>query len=67
VSLIGGESLSDKGVLAPFWGMWGANLVFGTLSLFGLARIGHDSSTTRGGGFDELLYTVRSFFGRRAK
>ncbi len=67
VSLIGGESLSDKGVLAPFWGMWGANLVFGTLSLFGLARIGHESSTTRGGGWDEVLYRLRSFFGRRAK
>jgi lipopolysaccharide export system permease protein len=64
VSLIGGESLSDKGVLAPFWGMWGANLMFMTLSLFGLARLGHESTTTRGGGFDELLYNVHRFFGR---
>jgi lipopolysaccharide export system permease protein len=31
--LIGGEKLSDRGLLSPFWGMWSANIVLG---IFGL-------------------------------
>jgi len=27
--LIGGEKLSDRGLLSPFWGMWSANIVLG--------------------------------------
>ncbi len=31
--LIGGEKLSDRGMLSPFWGMWSANFVMG---IFGI-------------------------------
>ena len=27
IFLIGGEKLADRGVITPFWGMWGGNLV----------------------------------------
>src|SRR5690606_3608774 len=29
MSLIGGESLGDRGTIAPFWGPWAPNLLFG--------------------------------------
>ena len=32
--LIGGEKLSDRGLLSPFLGMWSANIVLGILGIF---------------------------------
>jgi lipopolysaccharide export system permease protein len=32
--LIGGEKLSDRGMLSPFLGMWSANIVLGILGIF---------------------------------
>lgn len=31
--LIGGEKLSDRDLLSPFWGMWTANILLGTLGI----------------------------------
>jgi len=31
--LIGGEKLSDRGLLSPFWGMWSANILLGILGI----------------------------------
>ncbi|MBK8943693.1 MAG: LptF/LptG family permease [Ignavibacteriae bacterium] len=31
--LIGGEKLSDRGMLSPFWGTWTANIVLGILGI----------------------------------
>ncbi len=31
--LIGGEKLSDRDLLSPFWGMWSANILFGILGI----------------------------------
>jgi lipopolysaccharide export system permease protein len=71
MSLIGGESLGDRGIVSPFLGPWGPNVVFGILALYGLTRIGKETSTTRGGGWDDLWLTVRRFvtspFRRRAR
>ena len=54
VSLIGGESLGDKGKVAPFWGPWAPNILFLLLSIWGLIRIGRETSTSRGGGWSDL-------------
>jgi lipopolysaccharide export system permease protein len=62
MSLIGGESLGDKGKVAPFWGPWAPNLLFLLLSLWGLARIGHETATARGGGWSDLALALRGFF-----
>jgi lipopolysaccharide export system permease protein len=32
--LIGGEKLSDRGLLSPFWGIWSANILLGILGIF---------------------------------
>lgn len=34
VFLIGGEKLADRGMLSPFWGMWGANFFLGALGVW---------------------------------
>jgi lipopolysaccharide export system permease protein len=70
VGLIGGETLSDKGYLSPFLAMWGANIVFFLLSIYGVATLGHEQSSTRAGGWQEVLYgareaALRSFRGNR--
>ena len=54
ISLIGGESLGDKGRVEPFWGPWAPNLIFLPFSLWALARIGRETATTRGGGWADL-------------
>jgi len=64
MSLIGGESLGDRGTIKPFWGPWAPNILFSFLALWGLARIGRETSTSRGGGWDDLWLTVRSFVTR---
>jgi lipopolysaccharide export system permease protein len=68
MSLIGGESLGDRGVIQPFWGPWAPNLLFGILALWALSRIGRETATSRGGGWDDLWLTVRGMaigIGRR--
>ncbi|HEY0305538.1 MAG TPA: LptF/LptG family permease [Longimicrobiales bacterium] len=58
MSLIGGESLGDKGSIKPFWGPWAPNLLFLILSIFGLARMGREKATTRGGGWSDLMSSI---------
>jgi lipopolysaccharide export system permease protein len=62
MSLIGGESLGDKGKVAPFWGPWAPNVLFLLLSVWGLMRIGRETSTARGGGWSDLAAAMRGVF-----
>ncbi len=36
--LIGGEKLSDRGIITPFWGMWSANVFFGIVGTILMIR-----------------------------
>jgi lipopolysaccharide export system permease protein len=67
VSLIGGESLGDRGVIRPFWGPWAPNLLFGILGLFALSRIGRETATSRGGGWGELWASLTDGLRRRRR
>jgi lipopolysaccharide export system permease protein len=62
MSLIGGESLGDKGRVAPFWGPWAPNLLFLLLSIWGLARIGRETATARGGGWADFGSAIKGVF-----
>ena len=57
--LIGGEELGDRGTVSPAGAMWAPNAVLLVFGLWGLARIGKETATTRGGGWDDLAYTLR--------
>lgn len=60
--LLGGESLADRRIADPALTMWITNAVFFAGAVIMLARMGHSSGTSRGGGgFADF---VRTFFGR---
>ena len=44
-SLIGGEKLADRGFIAPWIGMWFANIVLGILGIFLTLRMGRETPT----------------------
>jgi lipopolysaccharide export system permease protein len=37
--LIGGEDLSDRGLISPFWGMWTANILISAGGLYLLIKV----------------------------
>ncbi|HUH11837.1 MAG TPA: LptF/LptG family permease [Longimicrobiales bacterium] len=59
MGLMGGETLADKGHISPFWAMWTTNVVFLALGAWGVTRIGREAATSRGGGWDDLIHTVK--------
>ncbi len=62
--LIGGENLANEGVLAPFWAMWTADLVFLGLGIALAARMSRTAGTNRGSGVGDVLFSL-SNWGRR--
>jgi lipopolysaccharide export system permease protein len=50
VCLMAGEALGDKGRVAPFVAMWGANLLFTLAGLVLLLRVERTTDGSRGGG-----------------
>jgi lipopolysaccharide export system permease protein len=65
VGLIGGEALSDHGIISPFWAMWLDNIIFTIVGLILIARMGNEGVTGRGGNFAEMTDSVRHWFLRR--
>jgi lipopolysaccharide export system permease protein len=58
VSLIGGETLADEGYLGPAIAMWLPNLILLPLGLVMVGRISRQVATARGGGWDDLIFTI---------
>lgn len=55
VGLIGGETLADQLIIAPFWAMWGPNVLMTGAGVALFVRLGREHATTRGGGWTEAL------------
>ncbi len=66
VGLIGGETLADKGYVAPVWAMWVVNMIMAGLGVVWVTRMGNETSTARGGAWDERLDRLRGLFRRSA-
>ncbi|HEX4468155.1 MAG TPA: LptF/LptG family permease [Gemmatimonadaceae bacterium] len=64
VGLIGGEALSDRGIISPFWAMWATNVIMTVVGLVMTLRMGREATTGRGGDFGEMLETARMWFAR---
>ena len=62
--LIGGENLADRGVVTPVVAMWGPNTIFTVLGVWLALRMGRESGSVRGGGWDELLYNLHARLAR---
>ncbi len=58
--LIGGESLADDAAISPWAAMWAPNILFLLVAVWGLMQIGKEAATTRGGGWDDLLQSLRT-------
>jgi lipopolysaccharide export system permease protein len=58
VSLIGGESLADNGLIGPGLSMWLANLVLLPVGGLLVSRMSRQVATARGGGWEDLLATL---------
>ena len=64
VGLIGGEALANKGILPPFWAMWGTNVILTVIGVVLLLRMGKESGSARGGTWGEMWDSIRARFGR---
>jgi lipopolysaccharide export system permease protein len=67
VGLIGGEALADRGYLPPWVAMWGANILLAVAGAVLSARMGRESTTSRGGDLSEVLQNARATVARRLR
>ena len=65
VGLIGGESLANKGIVSPFWAMWGTNVILTIAGVILLLRMGREESSGRGGNWTDRWDKVRAVVIRR--
>ncbi len=61
IALIGGESLGKRGIVPPMISMWLANLLFATVALVLLRKMGDETATSRGGDAREMLDSLRGW------
>jgi lipopolysaccharide export system permease protein len=62
IGLIGGEALSDHGIISPVIAMWADNMIFLVIGLGFISRMGNEGVTGRGGNVGEIADTVRRWF-----
>jgi lipopolysaccharide export system permease protein len=58
VSLIGGETLADRGYMSPAMSMWLPNLVLLPFGVLMVSRMSRQVATARAGGWDDLFFTI---------
>ncbi len=64
VGLTAGESLADRGHVAPWAAMWAPNIALTILGVLGLLWVSRESGSTRGGDFREMIEGL-AHLGRR--
>jgi lipopolysaccharide export system permease protein len=68
IGLTAGESLADRGHMAPWFAMWAPNIILTVVGVFGLFWVSRQSGSTRGGDFreifDAMAHLVRRLRGR---
>ena len=60
VGLIGGETLADEGYISPVLAMWVINALMLALGVWGVARMGGETGTSRGSAWDERMERVQA-------
>jgi lipopolysaccharide export system permease protein len=58
MSLIGGETLADRGYVSPALAMWLPNLVLLPIGIVMVGRMSRQVATARAGGWDDLIFTL---------
>jgi lipopolysaccharide export system permease protein len=59
VGLTAGESLADRGYVAPWAAMWSPNIILTIVGVIGLVRVSRESGSTRGGDLQEVVEGIR--------
>jgi lipopolysaccharide export system permease protein len=59
VGLTAGESLADRGYVAPWAAMWSPNILLTIAGVIGLVRVSKESGSTRGGDLQEVWEGIR--------
>jgi len=59
VCLIAGESIAKRGLMPAVVPMWMANVIFASIALWMLSKMGQEGSTARGGDLKEMFGTIR--------
>jgi lipopolysaccharide export system permease protein len=65
VCLIAGESIAKRGMMPAVVSMWMANVIFGVVALWMLAKMGQEGSTARGGDASEMMGAVKGWIRTR--
>jgi lipopolysaccharide export system permease protein len=61
VCLIAGESIAKRGLMPAVVSMWMANVIFASIALVLLAKMGKEGSTARGGDMREMFDSIRGW------
>ena len=61
VCLIAGESIAKRGLMPAVVSMWMANVIFASIALVLLAKMGKEGSTARGGDMKEMFDSIRGW------
>ena len=59
-----GEDWADRDLAAPFWTMWAPSLIFVTVGIFLVSRMGRWTATARESGWREIWVAARGLPGR---
>jgi lipopolysaccharide export system permease protein len=64
VGLTAGESLADRGHVAPWAAMWTPNIILTIVGILGLVWVRRETGSARGGDFQEVVDAIRHLWRR---
>ena len=67
ISMVGGESLADRGLVSPALAMWAPNLLVLSAGVIGLFRVNREFGSTRGGDLADMVDGLVRRFRRSAR
>lgn len=67
IALTAGATVAANGILPPALAMWAANILFGSVGLLLVARMGRSGATNRGGDAGETLQAAIDTIGRKLR
>lgn len=67
IALTAGATIASNGILPPALAMWAANILFGSVGLALVSRMGRSGATNRGGDAGEAVRAALDSIGRRLR
>ncbi|MEO7217102.1 MAG: LptF/LptG family permease [Gemmatimonadaceae bacterium] len=67
IGLTAGAAAASAGLLPPSIAMWAANVIFASVAVLLLWRMGNEGGSARGGDMSEMWSNMRAWMGRRLR